>query len=359
MSRRCTYASLVLILICSAFLIPATTHGTPANHLLISEILYDPAAPEPGGEWVELFNPTADPVDLTGWALRDNASADVMPAATLGPGQFLIVASSQGDFMAANPGFSGALVSLEGSIGNGLGNSGDVVSLLDGGGGIVDAASYGSDASAFDPPCPDASEGQSLSRQPPEVDSDGAVDWMAGAPTPGGPATPPPPTATDTPLPTVAPTPTPTTTLTPTREPTATPTPTPSASPTPTPTGTRRPHADVHSQRIANVDRYRNANGNPDSDAHPQRITNANDNRHTAADPHANAHSERIANVDRYRNANGNPHANAQPQRITNDNQHTAADPHADAHPQRITDAIGNHYRLANADCHRHACDLG
>ena len=74
---------------------------------------------------------------------------------TIAPGQFLVVASNQADFLAANPGFSGALVALESPIGNGLSNSGDAVSLIDASGTIVDAMSYGSDASAFNPPCPD------------------------------------------------------------------------------------------------------------------------------------------------------------------------------------------------------------
>ncbi len=53
MSRRALYASVVVLLFLSLFLAPATTHGTSANHLLITEVMYDPAGAEPAGEWFE------------------------------------------------------------------------------------------------------------------------------------------------------------------------------------------------------------------------------------------------------------------------------------------------------------------
>ena len=93
MLHRCLHASLVLLLFCPLFLIPVATYGA-ADHLLISEVLYDPAASEPGAEWVELYNPTANPVDLAGWGIKDNTSADPLPAFILGPGQYLVIASN-------------------------------------------------------------------------------------------------------------------------------------------------------------------------------------------------------------------------------------------------------------------------
>jgi len=232
MLHRCLHASLVLLLFCPLFLIPVATYGA-ADHLLISEVLYDPAASEPGAEWVELYNPTANPVDLAGWGIKDNTSADPLPAFILGPGQYLVIASNEGDFRAANPGFSASLMSLGGPIGNGLSNSGDVVSLVDGSGEIIDAISYGSNTSAFDPPCPDVNKGQSLARQPVDADSNSAGDWVASAPTPGG-AFQLPPTATGTPTGTFTPT------ATPSSEPTATPSATtaPSSTSTPAPSPT-------------------------------------------------------------------------------------------------------------------------
>ncbi|MCW5862146.1 MAG: lamin tail domain-containing protein [Anaerolineae bacterium] len=45
-----------------------------ADHLLISEIVYDPPGPDEA-EFVELVNPTGAPIDLTGYALGDAVSA--------------------------------------------------------------------------------------------------------------------------------------------------------------------------------------------------------------------------------------------------------------------------------------------
>ncbi len=213
MSRYALPASVVLVLCCSLLLVPATSYGTTANHLLIAEVLYDPSAADPGAEWVELLNPTAASVDLAGWVLQDNLSADTLPAFSLAPGQRVVVAEVQEDFLAANPGFSGALIALGGPIGNGLSNTGDRLALKDAGGATIDALSYGSDSTVFSPPCPDVPEDRSLARTG-AADTDAAADWTEAAPTPGqapqsatatptdgevATATPVPPTATATP----------------------------------------------------------------------------------------------------------------------------------------------------------------
>ncbi len=223
---------LLLLFVASHSLIGAQT----ADHVLISEVMYDPVGTEPGGEWVELYNPTSAAVSLSGWKLRDNNSTDVIPDFTLGPGEYLVIASSRSAFESSYPGFTGNLVSLESAIGNGLSNSGDRVSLLNAAGQEVDAMSYGTDTSAFNPSCPTVPEGQSLARVPSDRDTDTREDWVAQAvPNPGGPGERPTPTPTAT----AAPTPTDTATATAT----LTLTPTPSATPTltATPTATLTP----------------------------------------------------------------------------------------------------------------------
>ena len=79
------------------------------------------------------------------------------------------IAATAAGFAANYPGFSGHLVSLEGTIGNGLSNTGDVVRLSAPDGSLVDAMSYGTNTDAFAPPCPDVPAGQSLARVPPVV----------------------------------------------------------------------------------------------------------------------------------------------------------------------------------------------
>ena len=215
--------------------------GTPAAwpKLLLSEVFYD--APQAGidsdFEWVEIVNAGLAPVDLDGWVLRDNSTQDRLPAFTLRPGEYLAIAATAAGFAANYPGFTGHLVSLEGSIGGGLGNSGDHITLFAPDGTPVDAMSYGADTDAFDPACPNVAAGQSLARVPATQDTDRAADWVIQpAPNPGAPGSVVIVTATPTPSVTVIPSRTPEPTRT--RTPTITPTSTVTSSPTPTTTPT-------------------------------------------------------------------------------------------------------------------------
>jgi hypothetical protein len=205
--------SLALALLLSSQLSPLTRASS--STLLISEVLYDPLGTEPNEEWIEIFNSTASPIELTGWTINDNLSTDIIsPTVTIPAGGCLVIAASSEDFYTNYPDFTGDIVFIaDGRIGNGLGNTGDRLILKDGEGTAVDQMSYGTDATAFDPACPDVEEGHSLERSPPNVDTDTADDWSdQESPNPGE---------------VTAPTPTPTATATPTGTPTPTPTPTP------------------------------------------------------------------------------------------------------------------------------------
>ena len=150
---------------------------------------YDPApsGSESAFEWVELHNPGGEAVSLTGWVLADNRAEDVLPESSVPAGGYLVVAG--GRFGELFPSYDGPLVTL-GSIGNGLGNGGDRLRLIDAEGREVDAMSYGDDAGALDPPVPTAPAGHSLEREPAGHDSDTAADWVAReVPTPGAAGT--------------------------------------------------------------------------------------------------------------------------------------------------------------------------
>ena len=201
--------------------------ATPSrwSQLLLSEVLYD--APQGGTdsayEWLEVFNPGEAAVSLAGWAVGDNGGRNALPAATLDPGAYLVIAATEAGFRANHPDFAGKLLNLEGSIGNGLSNTSDVVRLLAPDGALIDAMSYGENTAAFAPPCFDVPAGQSLARVPALSDTDTAADWAPQTiPNPGGPGSglmlTPTPTdtaqMTDTPSPTLTITPVPTPTAT-------------------------------------------------------------------------------------------------------------------------------------------------
>ncbi len=158
--------------------------------VVINEVQYDPTVTgsETAYEWVELYNPGTTPVSLAGWQIADGQSADALPEADLAAGAFLVLAAGQG-FAELFPGYSGPVVVLGGSIGNGLGNSGDQVRLLAPGGELVDGLSYGDNAGLLSPPAPDVAAGHSLERVPAGKDTDTAGDWLdQPAPSPGAAA---------------------------------------------------------------------------------------------------------------------------------------------------------------------------
>ena len=59
-------------------------------------------------DWIEIYNPDTQPVDLTGWKLKDSGSTWTFPAVTLGPGEFRIVFASGNE-----PDYAGAAHQLQ------------------------------------------------------------------------------------------------------------------------------------------------------------------------------------------------------------------------------------------------------
>jgi hypothetical protein len=218
-----------------------------AGRLLISEVLPDPVADEPAGEWIELYNPGGETIDLTGYKLGDAAAPGQregmmqFPAgAALAPGQVIVIANRAQAFFAVygfNPDYE--LNESDLAVPNlvkysawanynvELTNGGDEVLALDAADQVVDALSWGSSTVFMDPPAPTVAAGHSLERWPANGDSGTASDWRKQEnPAPAQiDLTPPTPQATSTYTITPTPTggPTQTQTLTPT--PTATPTP--------------------------------------------------------------------------------------------------------------------------------------
>jgi len=182
--------------------------------LVINEVEYDSvqSGPDAAYEWVELYNNAPSSVELAGWTISDNMAADFITSAELSTGPtmtipangFVVIAASE-DFYTNYPGFAGAIFFVaDGSIGNGLNNDGDHLILRDSTGTVIDQMSYGTDATIFDPPCPDVAAGHSLEREPTGYDTDQASDFVERTfPSPGSA---PLPTPTPTTTPTLPPT---------------------------------------------------------------------------------------------------------------------------------------------------------
>ena len=217
--------------------------------LHVSEVLYDPDGAEPDEEWIEIYNPGTEQVNLTGCKVGDEEAAgdgegmlQFPDGASLASGEVIVIANradaysnvygSDPDYEMNDTDPQVPDMTKYSSWSNGsvaLSNSGDDVLILAADDSLVDAVSWAGSTWAFDPPAGDVSEGHSLERVPADQDTDSAADWIdQPVPQPGFVAL---TTATETPTPTSSATITATGTEVGTE--TATPTPTTTIEPTP------------------------------------------------------------------------------------------------------------------------------
>jgi phosphatidylserine/phosphatidylglycerophosphate/cardiolipin synthase-like enzyme len=136
-------------------------------------------------EWFELYNASTSTITLTNWTISDAQSSDVILTAAISPQGFLVVAASI-SFTTNYPAFTGTIVYLGGSIGNGLANGGDCLTLADDTGTIIDQVTYGSNTCGGAFNLGTTLAGQSWEREPIGQDTDTANDWVKrNVPTPG------------------------------------------------------------------------------------------------------------------------------------------------------------------------------
>ena len=153
----------------------------PTYSLFISEVLADPPEGPAGDanqdghydphedEFVELYNAGADTISLASWWLGDTASLNdyfrFPPGAFIAPGSYAVI------FGGGNPaGFTVPVYTDDGTIGDGLTDSGEAIYLIDKTGGIVTRVSHD-----------DWPEDQSIVRTPP--DSGAFVPHKTASPT--------------------------------------------------------------------------------------------------------------------------------------------------------------------------------
>lgn len=120
------------------------------DHILISEVYYNPiqTGTDTKYEWIELYNNSDEPIDLKGWSLSDNINSGIISDVSylLEPANFLVIAAYEEFFKANFPdiSFDVKVIYLEHSIGNGLSNSGDLLTLGDDDGDAVDEVVWNS-----------------------------------------------------------------------------------------------------------------------------------------------------------------------------------------------------------------------
>jgi hypothetical protein len=163
------------------------------GHVVINEVYYnvDPnRGADPMNEWVELYNPTDSPVDVSGWKICDAASCDTLPATpSIAAKSFAVITnnnvSTWPNWPELHPG--ALLIQINSNIGGGLNDAGDAVKIRDGSNAIVDQISYGNNTSVFNPETVAPSGvGRSIARIVKGFDTDLPDDWVVNAtPNPG------------------------------------------------------------------------------------------------------------------------------------------------------------------------------
>lgn len=123
----------------------ATTIVNRLGSVLINELVSNPG--DGDTEWVELYNPTTEKKDLTGWYLMEGSGAKTSISGELGgyaADKFFAIASPKGS----------------------LNNTGDIITLYDPNGHTIDQVSYGNwNDGDIDNNAPLAEEGYSLVRK--------------------------------------------------------------------------------------------------------------------------------------------------------------------------------------------------
>ena len=149
--------------------------------LTFTELLYQ-SPTDPGLEWIELHNPLAFDLDISGWSLADGVDFGFQ-AGTVVPADGYLVVAADPALLEAESGYSDALGPYDGQLSNG----GERLELRNNTGRLIDTVAYGDDE-----PWPVHADGTGLSLA--KVDADAASDhaehWTGSAELGGTPGAP-------------------------------------------------------------------------------------------------------------------------------------------------------------------------
>ena len=144
---------------------------TPAalpSQVVINEIHYDPANETSAEEFIELYNPGANAIDLSNWELTDAVRFTFPPGTTLEAGAYLVIAEDPPTITSVY-----GVISL-GPWEGGLNNDGEEIDLRDSTGNVMDQVDYGS---GFPWPSGARGGGGSIELLNPALDNDLGASW--------------------------------------------------------------------------------------------------------------------------------------------------------------------------------------
>jgi hypothetical protein len=146
-----------------------------SSPIVINEINYNSAPDFDPEDWVELYNDTQYPIDLSGWKFKDTLDLHIYVFPTniiLNSGNYLVLCRDTSAFDSLFP----AVTNYLGNFNFGLDNKGDQVRLYNSDDMMIDSLFY-DDATPW-PLEPDG-EGPTLSLKNPRLDNTLAENWAA------------------------------------------------------------------------------------------------------------------------------------------------------------------------------------
>ena len=197
--RNILAGTAALAVISSSLLVAPAAQAADGDHVVINEFSVDSSYDH---KWIELYNPTGSPVDLTGWSIQYRSASNVNPVTSSGVYALSGTIPADDYFVVTGATAAGATpVPTDLALSTGLNFSGsngqiflaDTATGLPVGGGsivsdsddVVDLVGYGT-AAAYETAAAPALGGAVLARSADGTDSDdNSADLSAMDPTPG------------------------------------------------------------------------------------------------------------------------------------------------------------------------------
>ena len=115
-----------------------------SSTIVVNEINYNSSADFDPEDWVELYNPQENSVDLSGWVFKDDNDANefVFPSKTvIAPDDYLVLCRDSLAFHELFP----EVYNYIGDLGFGLSGAGELIRLFNAHGALVDSLTYDDD----------------------------------------------------------------------------------------------------------------------------------------------------------------------------------------------------------------------
>jgi hypothetical protein len=182
------------------YVLLAAAAFAPAD-IVINEIMYHPNSEKSSEEYVELFNSSGTPVDLSGWKFTNGVDFTFPGGQSIAPGGFLVVAANAAAFQGKYPGVTNMVAGWSGQ----LSNSSNRLTLRDALGAVRDELEYADDGDwsvrqrdieldfghrGWNWRSPADGAGKSLELVNPAFDNAIAQNWLASTANEGTPGAP-------------------------------------------------------------------------------------------------------------------------------------------------------------------------